>query len=53
MQDCIEKHEILHESQYGFIAKRSTGLALMELVEEYVQIDKNNSWSVHRPENSL
>ena len=34
LQKFIEKHEILHESQCGFRAKRSTGWALMELVEE-------------------
>lgn len=29
----IEKHKIIHESQYGFRAKRSTSMAIMEAVE--------------------
>ena len=35
--NCIEKHEILFNSQYGFRSKHSCGQALIELTGKLIQ----------------
>lgn len=41
LDNFIEKHELLTDSQHGFRTNRSTSLALIELIEEITNcIDK-------------
>ena len=42
----LEKHKLITEKQYGFRAKRSTALALIELIEKITSVTENKQDTV-------
>lgn len=46
LDNFIEKHKLLVDSQYGFRTDRSTSMALMELIEEITNCIDNKKLAV-------
>lgn len=46
LDNFIEKHELLVDSQYGFRSNRSTSMALMELIEDITSSIDNKKYAV-------